>query len=77
VFISLWLTRTAGLLPRRAHKKIAGISLAIAVVSYATTQAKPEIVAFAPEFLFQTIKDGFSWSTSLPLFAKAFGQVDE
>jgi len=78
VFISLWLTRAAGLLPRRARKQIVGISLAIAVVSYATSQAAQKgTVTVSPQFLFQTIKDGFAWSTSLPLFAKAFGQVDE
>jgi hypothetical protein len=77
VFISLWLTRAAGLLPRRARKQIAGISLAIAVVSYAMSQAALSEVTSSPQFFFQNIKDGFSWSTSLPLFAKAFGQVDD
>ncbi len=78
VFISLWLTRAAGLLPNHVRRQIVGISLAIALVSYATSQAAQRGAAIlSPQFLFQTIKDGFAWSTSLPLFAKAFGQVDE
>jgi len=76
VFLSMWLTRTAGLLPKRLQRQILGISVAIAIVSYAGGRyaVADALPSLSPQFVFQAIKDGFAWSTSLPLFAKALGQ---
>ena len=75
VIISLWLAKAAGLLPRRLRKSIAGLSLAIALISYASTQAAaPEPLSYvSPQFIFASIKDGFTWSASMPMIARAFG----
>ena len=75
VAISLWLTKSAGLLPKRLTRGVLGLSLAIALISYATAQAvAPEPLTYvSPQFIFARIKDGFTWSTSMPLIARAFG----
>ena len=75
VFISFWLCRTAGLLPRILHRRVFGVSLAVAIISYATMQASnPELPStITPVFLLNAIKDGFAWSTSIPLLANALG----
>ena len=75
VAISLWLTKSAGLLPKRLRKGVLGLSLAIALISYATAQAAtPEPLTYlSPQFIFACVKDGFTWSTSMPIIARAFG----
>lgn len=75
VAISLWLTKAAGLLPKRLRKGVVSLSLAIALVSYATAQAvaTEPLTYVSPQFVFASIKDGFTWSTSMPLIARAFG----
>ena len=75
VAISLWLTKAAGLLQKRMWKGILGLSLVIALISYATAQmATPDPLAYvSPQFILASIKDGFTWSTLIPLLARAIG----
>jgi len=75
VFISFWLSNVAGLLPQGLRARILGISLAVAIISYATIQTSNREVpaTITPLFVLNCIKDGFAWSTSLPLLAKVLG----
>ena len=51
------------------------LSLAIAPVSYVSGSGLVEQVPnyTSPALIFQTINDAFSWSASVPLFARAEG----
>ncbi len=75
VFISFWLSSLAGLLPQGLRGRILGISLAVAIISYATIQTNSHEVpaTITPLFVLNCIKDGFAWSMSLPLLATALG----
>ena len=75
VFISFWLSSLAGLLPELLRERVLAVSLAVSLVNYATVQASsvevPAIIT--PQFALNCIKDGFAWSTSLPLLARVLG----
>jgi len=75
VFISFWLSSLAGLLPKELRGRIFAISLAVSLINYATVQTgsieMPATVT--PLFVLNCIRDGFAWSTSLPLLAKVLG----
>jgi LysM repeat protein len=73
--LSFWLALVTGLLPRSARFRIFAISLALALIGYAALQvSSSEVPAIiTPLFVFDAIKDGFAWSISVPLLAKALG----
>jgi LysM repeat protein len=75
VAIGLWLSRAAGLMPKRIRGGSWVLSLAIAAASYATTHvvAATPVTYVSPGFIFAAVKDGFFWSSSMPLVARAFG----
>jgi LysM repeat protein len=75
VLISFWLTSVTALLPKDSRPRIFCISLGLALISYVTVQvSSSEVPAIiTPLFVFNAIKDGFAWSTSVPLLAKALG----
>lgn len=75
VWISFSMANMTGLLPGYLRGRILTVSLAVALVSYATIQAsrgEPQ-TAISPMFILGCIKDGFAWSVSVPLLGKLLG----
>jgi hypothetical protein len=78
VLMSFWLALVAGLLPARVRGQILGIGLVLGLASYAAGQAVAEAdPRLTPQFVFESIKDGFTWAAAFPLFARAFGVRDD
>lgn len=75
VSIGFWLARKAGLMPKRLRRGVLGLSLTIAAVSYSArlVVASEVLSHVSPQAVFAAVKDGFVWSTSMALAAKAFG----
>ena len=73
--IGLWLASSVGLLPKRARRGVVSLSLILAVASYGAGRlvATEPLTLLSPEFIFSTVKDGFTWSASLALIARAAG----
>jgi len=78
VFLSFYLARAAGMIPRRLRGQILGLSLVLGVASYATANAAALVTPpLSPQVLLGSIKDGFVWAAAFPMFANAFGMADE
>lgn len=74
VLLSFWLAAMIGLLPRRVRAQVFGISLVLAIVSYAASQSvATSNPLLTPQFLFGALKDGFLWSAAFPMLAKLLG----
>jgi len=75
VLIGFWLSSLSGLLPKGFSGRVFGTSLAVAVISYVMIQTSSNAVSVTvtPLFVLSSIRDGFAWSTSVPLLARALG----
>ncbi len=74
VLLSFWLAAMVGLLPRSVRAQVFGISLVLAIVSYAASQSvATSNPLLTPQFLFGALKDGFLWSAAFPMLAKLLG----
>lgn len=78
VFLSFYLARAAGMIPRRLRGQILGLSLVLGVASYATANAAALVTPpLSPQVVLGSIKDGFVWAAAFPMFANAFGMAEE
>ena len=75
VAIALWLASSAGLLPKRTRRGVVSLSLILAIASYGAGRlvATEPLSFLSPLLVFATVKDGFTWSASLALIARAAG----
>jgi hypothetical protein len=74
VLLSFWLAAMIGLLPKPVRGQIFGISLVLALVSYAAAQSVAATnPSLTPQFLFGALKDGFMWSAAFPMLARLLG----
>jgi LysM repeat protein len=73
--VGLWLAARVGLLPKRVRRGMVTLSLALAAVSYGAGRvvAIEPLALLSSEFIFAAVKDGFTWSASLALIARAAG----